>query len=536
MNPSLYLRNWIVPVVFIGIYVLLPNRNPGNDAWAYASAAKWGEELFSPHHLFYNVPGWIWGKVFGGWKVMEFMQGLNALAAGICLTLCGGLIANRGASNRVVGLVQALIGSTFVVFHYATENEAYLLPMVFSLMGLGLVQASGVEVSTRRLLCSGILLAMATLFHQQHLLSLIAGFGFLMFWGKTSRVNLIGYFLLPALSLIAALYVFAWQMEPMLANPFQYFFHDFYTGSARWVAGSKHWLLGPVNLIRIFVYVHGDILGIFKHHGFLGITGLVGGVLMMLALGMVLKKYILSIRGNLNVPIEGRRLNLISGKTFSGIFPRMFEWVSQLGPRLGIWGFVGLGHLGFALWFGANHEFMVPLPFLLGIVLGARVVCYHKPAFIWGLSGMMIWNLVFSGFTQRFFTTDPSVSLAQMVQQYPQALWVLYDESRIRHILKYYSGEEPHNLLHGPEWYAETGREVTELSEIIREALNRDYAVYSDCPNRPRPWNRASMTRVDSQDYWQNWETGFVMSIETLTHKYPVFRILPARADNQVFP
>jgi hypothetical protein len=533
MNLTSHLRLWIIPLVFVGLYGFLPNRNPGNDAWAYAAAARWGEELFSPHHLLYNLPGWLWSRAFQGWRVIEFMQALNAFSAGICLFLVGRLLQGKGLALPSVRLLQALIGSSFVVFHYATENEAYILPMVFALGGLSFLHGPNLIFSNQRLLRAGFLLALAVLIHQQHLVTLLTAFGFLFITGNAPRLKTIIWFLVPALALIAFGYVSAWEIEPLLANPFQYFFHDFYQGSARWVAGGKHWILAPVNLIRIFLYLHGDLLGLMKQEGVMAMTGLSGGIFFLTGIVLGVRKFLRGRHSSSTSISQDKNLHPISGGSISGPLHTVQNLLIRFATSTGISGFVGLAHLLFALWFGANHEFMVPLPFLFGVAAGGSMMGIYRPALYWCLSGLMIWNLTLSGVTQRFMTTDPSVALAQMVQQYPQAVWVLYDESRIRHILKYYSGEDPQNLLHGPEWYAETGRDVSELSEIIQEALNRDYAVYSDCPERPRPWNRASMTRVKAEDYWQNWETGFVMSVPTLSHSYPVFRILPARADNQ---
>lgn len=507
MKNRLFWQEIQIPFLLFFFYLLLPNRNPGNDAWAYAAAARWGQELFSPHHLIYNIPGRIWSLLTGGWRVMEFMQGLNALAAFASLWVLARFFPNHKMGLFRMKIAQGLAGASFVVFHYATENEAYIFPVFLMMSAYWCIQKERLE------LIAGILLTLAALFHQQHLLSFAAACIYLAFIAKIP-VRRIVYFSMPMLILLPLAYIGAWYLEPLLDNPFQYFFHDFYKGSATWVAGSKHWILAPINLIRIFLYLHGDILPIIQHSPVQGIIALVGG-------GMFLGGLILwSIRAIRDFKSRDRNT----------VIP-----ISEHGPNknlswkpLYLLGFAA--HLLFALWFGANHEFMVPLSFL-GAILLLNWINDHLIVFwMWIVTGMFFWNISLAGYSQRFLVLDPTQHLAQLSQQYPKAIWIVYDESRVRHVLNYFEGQQAVNLLHGPEWYLETGRNTAELVEIIRDAQNQGYAVYSDCPNRPKRWNRARLTRLDDPEFWHSFEVQQFLNLETLGYSYPISQILPPRA------
>ncbi|MEJ7658681.1 MAG: hypothetical protein WKG07_03175 [Hymenobacter sp.] len=58
------------------ICLALPTANATGDAWYYAACARWGQELWQPHHLLYNAIGWGWLRVVGaagprrpGWRL-----------------------------------------------------------------------------------------------------------------------------------------------------------------------------------------------------------------------------------------------------------------------------------------------------------------------------------------------------------------------------------------------------------------------------------------------------------------------------------
>lgn len=508
---------WVIPVLTGIIYLLLPNHNPGNDAWAYAAAARWGSEVFSPHHLLYNVPGRIWSLASGGWNVMEFMQALNALSAALSLALLTRL-APPQSDSRWLPLAQFFAGSTFSVLYYATENEAYMLPI--PLMLGALIQIRNIQ-NPRAWLMAGCLLTLAFLFHQQHLMSFLA-FATVAMLNRDQRWNRLLFLSIPFAVLVPVAYYFAWVQEPLLESPFQYFFHDFYQGSATWVAGSKHWILAPVNLVRIFIFLHGDIAAVLIQNPALGMTGMAGAALLVWGGWIIGRNSIPSLWHSIASWGKKIRMDNLKEPSFS---PHLILTVLIL--------LLLLFHLVFALWFGANHEFMLPIPVLLSLLWLYRPGLIPAKGLFFFSVGMLAWNLSFSTIPKRFYRTDPSLALAQMIEQYPNDAWILFDESRIRHIMVYFSGKQPGNLLHGPEWYIETGRYPAQLNDLITELHQGGYRIYSDCPGRPRPLNRASLTRADASEFWTAWEIIRIGEIKTLSESYPVSQILPLRAERR---
>lgn len=506
---------WVIPVLMGITYLLLPNHNPGNDAWAYAAAARWGSEVFSPHHLLYNVPGRIWSLASDGWMVLEFMQGLNALSAALSLALITRMVPPN-ANPWWLPLAQFFAGSTFSILFYATENEAYMLPLPFVLAALILVRNTQ---NPSKWLMAGCLLTLAFLIHQQHLMSFLA-FVAVAIISKVQRWRRLALLSFPFVVLLPLAYYLAWVQEPLLETPFQYFFHDFFQGSATWVAGSKHWILAPVNLVRMFIFLHGDIAAVLIHHPALGMTGMAGAVLLAWGVWIIGRNAIPTLWHSFST-----RAKILQLRNFSraSTDPHFFLTVLLL--------FLLLFHLIFALWFGANHEFMLPVPLLLSILWLYKPGLVPAKGLVFFSVGILAWNLSFCTIPKRFFRTDPSLALAQMIEQYPNDVWILYDESRIRHILVYFSGNQPGNLLHGPEWYIETGKKTAQLNDLISELHQGGFRIYSDCPGRPRPLNRASLTRADASGFWNAWEIAQVGAIKTMGEDYPVSQILPLRAE-----
>lgn len=510
---------WVIPVLTGIIYLLLPNHNPGNDAWAYAAAARWGSEVFSPHHLLYNVPGRIWSLASDGWMVLEFMQALNALSAAISLSLFARLALPQ-SDSRWLPLAQFFAGSTFSVLYYATENEAYMLPIPLVLWAL--IQIRNNQ-NSRAWLMAGCWLTLAFLIHQQHLMSFLA-FAVVALISKDQRWRRLVLLSMPFTVLVPVAYYFAWAQEPLLESPFQYFFHDFYQGSATWVAGSKHWMLAPVNLVRIFIFLHGDIAAVLTHNPALGMTGMAGAALLVWGGWLIGKSLIPSLRHC--VSSLGKKIRMVNF-SWSGL-PDSHTTLTALIKLLLLF------HLIFALWFGANHEFMLPIPVLLSLLWLYRPGLVSAKGLVFFSLGMLAWNLSFCTIPKRFFRTDPSLALAQMIEQYSNDAWILFDESRIRHIMVYFSGKQPGNLLHGPEWYIETGRYPAQLGDLIAELHQGGYRIYSDCPGRPRPLNRASLTRADASGFWTAWEIVPIGEIKTFSDGYPISQIMPLRAELRV--
>jgi len=485
---------------WIFIYTVFRNNNPSNDAWAYAASAKWGFELFSPHHLLYNLPGFILTHVlqYLGFSpdVLILMQTLNAIAAGACLWMFYRLLQQEGFVLKQVVTALTAIGSSYVFLRYATENETYIFPLFCMLSALFYWNQYIRYQNLIYLIASGSLMGSGILFHQQQIISLIALTLYIFIYRKLSLRSFM-YLILPVIIITGLGYISVWAFtDTFTASPLHYFFHDFIQGSASFTPGWKQWILTPVSLIRTGFQLHGNILPIVNENRVL-IIGLIISILFVwMAVVLLIKN-----RHLLRMPIQKLKLPV----------------------------YLFIGHLVFALWFGANHEFMVPLP-----VLGA----WSLLSFTWTMPsgivrlfvlGMLIWNISIAMYPQAFMTLSSEQACVEQIQKTPGTVWVLQEANAIRHRLFYDTGVKAENLLQGPAWYYAVKGSTEELHKHIDSLLLLGVPVYTDCLNRPQVWSRANWLNAEYEIFASTYTLEPVMIFEVLGMEFPVYRLLPLR-------
>ena len=76
-------------IIILIIYFLFPNNNISDDSLRYGCSDKYGDDLFSAHHLLYNyINDLIYNVVhaiFPSIDALRLMQFTNALFAVLCL-------------------------------------------------------------------------------------------------------------------------------------------------------------------------------------------------------------------------------------------------------------------------------------------------------------------------------------------------------------------------------------------------------------------------------------------------------------------
>lgn len=171
-------RSWpsvAVAGLLTALCLALPTANATGDAWYYAACARWGQELWQPHHLLYNGIGHLWLRLVGatgpapaGLLALTWLQRLNALAGGACLLALARLLKRAGTPAPAIPAWLLLVGSCFGVLRFATENETYILPLLLALLGsLAWARALPAEAARYRWLrLAGLLAAGACLVHQ----------------------------------------------------------------------------------------------------------------------------------------------------------------------------------------------------------------------------------------------------------------------------------------------------------------------------------------------------------------------------------
>ena len=169
------LPGWIpalLPFIPVVLYLLLPNQNPGSDAWGYTALElkrqTQGTPYFSPHHLLFHEFGHSTFRLFP-FRFIDFMgwmQILNAFFGGVSLWFFY-KISLHSFDKKTALVLTFLVGSTFGIIRFATENETYVIPITLSLAGsLALLKRNN---SFKWLYAGFLLLGLAVLFHQIHI-------------------------------------------------------------------------------------------------------------------------------------------------------------------------------------------------------------------------------------------------------------------------------------------------------------------------------------------------------------------------------
>ena len=453
-----------VAAALTALCLLLPTRNPSGDAWYYAACARWGQELWQPHHLLYNAVGWAWLRLVGGPgpAAIHWLQALNALAFGGCLLALGALLRRAGVRPAAVPAWLLLVGGCFGMLRFATENETYIQPLLLALLasvawarascqlfvGSCQVEREGEEpvensqlatnilasisipdrqqlttdnkqLATNAVL-AGLLAAAACLVHQLLVwwwLGLLLG---LQPWRRANWGRALAY-AAPAL-LVPLAY---WLAAPGggVLGTVRFALHDYLTGGARVELGLKSLLLTPISLVRTLVQVHGSLLPLLRRWPLaLGAAGLLSAALAVQGLWGVVKP-----KGPRAAPPRPSALPVPDGAA------RRIRRTHAL---------IGTLQLLFAAQAAGNAEFMVMLPALAAVALAGGPLRAWPPRRVATLGvAVLVWNLATGLLPAHFLAlTDTGPALRARALRQPRAWLVLLDPNLLRNQLHYATG------------------------------------------------------------------------------------------------
>jgi len=123
---------WIIPAFFLILYIIFPNNNQGYDSYWYSISVRNGVDLFHPHHLLYNLLGFVIYKMFSftGLGSMKILSLFNSLIAASTLMLIYNIVRHR--SGRIqAALASILAGSMFTFWYCATSVEVNMIALFF---------------------------------------------------------------------------------------------------------------------------------------------------------------------------------------------------------------------------------------------------------------------------------------------------------------------------------------------------------------------------------------------------------------------
>ncbi len=132
---SEYKLSWFIIIILLGLYLGFPSSLSTTDGWFSAASIKYRGEIFLPHHLLYNALGilFCWLPSLAGFEVISSMKVMNALFAFLTLIKVWQILSFYKITEKQAAIIIGLVGLSFSVIRFSTENETYIVPLFFAL-------------------------------------------------------------------------------------------------------------------------------------------------------------------------------------------------------------------------------------------------------------------------------------------------------------------------------------------------------------------------------------------------------------------
>ncbi len=450
---------------FLALYVLFPTCNSSLDAYNYAAAVKYGEHLFTPHHLLYNALLYVLlypvRTVFPSVDVLSAGKMVNALFSVISLIVMNGIMKRLRTSHRDRILYLSIIAFSYVVWRYSSENETYIIPVTFSLAGsfffLGYLR------SPNRLFfifLSGLFASLACLIHQVQVfwwLGLLAGVVF--YRQKKPFLPVISY-VIPALMVplgYLLVMAFASKQPVTTGNLLRFAFYDYYNGVARPGVGWQNFFFIILNSIRIFYQIHTDILLFVKKN-----------ILFLLPLLFMVYFLYLLVKSAFQHTLLTKVMNVdFVSKYFGTIHGLIF----------------GLQFL-FAFFSSGNIEFMVMLPYLIIIVAAVFLRMNLKILTILSMT-LLVWNFGYAIYPDHIYRDYNDEKLVDYIINHPKDVFLIRNQDMVNRYY-YATGKDNYkNII--------LYKQINSREELKRFA-DTTGVFYTDVIGKPVSYGREFLT------------------------------------------
>jgi len=507
LPPPLRTRLPWLAVALLGLLALvLPTGQPTLDAWYYAANVRWADtDLFFPHHLLHSLP--TWGLYRAAQTlglepdVLALATAVQALWSAVLAAALAQCLALMGWRPTAIAAGVLLAGLAFAPLRYATDNEAYLAPIALALLGTAQwLRAECGRPPTRAVWLSGLWLALAGAFHQLMVFWWVAlAYGWFAHGagrGMGQRLGQVVRFAAPSLVLLPGLYLWVltgWLGQAATVEGVIYLlFREYFTGTAPTEFGVHNVLLSAVNLVRVFVQVHGYMAQLLRLNPLLWAAP---AALAALTAAWALR------RGTGPVRIWWR--------------PAHRHWLRVLALAAGL-------HLAYAVYNIGNLEFMVMLPALAILMLAAATPTPRLRPLLGLALALGIWNTGYGLLPPRLYVLTSAQPLAARVAQEPQAVYILKDKLLISNILYYQTGQQPTGLYGWKPGLADS------LTRVVSRAQAQGQAVYTDYVGNAGVVSRAELL-VDPQHqaFFKQYTWQLADSLPTALGPHRLYRLKP---------
>lgn len=455
----------------MAIYLLFPTHNSTSDAYGYALGAEIG-----PHHILFDLlTQWLRTALnLRPLEVLATMKIINGIAGGIALVYVGKLLQQLEVEHAF--WFALLCGVSFGIMRFATENEAYILPLAAALAGTFYYFSTVKIKSSKSLLLAWLLIALAILFHQSY-----------VFWAVATVVSMalrripLRQWLFPLIAAILVILVYAYFAAINHQALTHWMVEDAREGLVDLSPGSDNFKFTAINFIRSFAQIHGNIPILLKGDIFLWI--LAGLSLLLSVIGIVY--FIMKISPNIYSTKKHYLHFLILVFTF---------------------------HLGFAWFSVGNAEFMVMLPTIHVIIISILFTA-NKRSIAFIAIGLGLWNLSVSLIPNSYKDlNNHSIELA-VLGKYSDGIFISHHKIELEN---YAAVQDKKTVL--PELLkspAEIENEET-LSMAIAVQQRAGKKVYTDCIHYPETQSRKKLLGGNkNEDFFEQYQSTVVDSFAT---------------------
>ncbi len=447
------------------LFAIFPTQNAMVDSWYFAACVKYKTELFNTHHLLYNFFGYYWFTLLKCFnhsiEAIVALNLMNAFAALLSLSFFYKVLLQIEIDPKKALWFSLLAGVSFGFMRYATDAEAYILPLLFSMI------SSYYFITCKHklyLVLAGTFAALAILTHQLQIWWTLAMLIYL-FRKKPYQPKQIIAFILP-LACVPLVYYLVFLLTNHPSNSITQFIGGEYSkGNAGIDISIKSLGLTLINFIRSFVQLHGLILNLIEIYFTIAVT-----ILIILSLFIIFAFY----KNLITIKFKKR---MVKNK-----YSNLFLWAFLL-------------HLSFAFLSSGNAEFMVMLPFLTVLYTCS---CYEFKN-IQGLKlvaiVIFIWNLAFGVLPNALLNHSKVDSQVRWSVHHPNAICAWKNKPLVENKMTYDYGFHAYKQLIS----------YRELNSIfIDSALALGKSVNTDYPNNTTAFSREAIHSEDAKDTWVN--------------------------------
>jgi hypothetical protein len=446
-------------VFILAFYLLFPTNNSTLDAYVYAGYIKYFQNIFTPHHLLYNIFMYVFTiplKYFN-FDVLSLTKIINSTFAVLNLYIFYQILSLLKLVTKEKLLLIIILGFSFSQWRFGTENETYTIPIFFSLLSSYYFLKFSKQTETKYIFLSGLMAAIACLFHQIHFfwwLGLLIGF----FVYKRTFKTLIAYSISALLvPIVYSLVLIFYQNQRLnLQNMIHFVFHDLIAGSVMTNFGWKGVFFQLLNSFRSFFQIHPNIYYLIKTNYIFILPLIIGLYTAFIFIKLLINKDLL----------KKRDLKLTR---FINIHIAIF-----------------IANYLFAYYNYGNIEFMVMLPFLLFIILIIKFKINTKLLTRLAIT-LFVWNFSYGIFPNNYYSYYNDTVLVDYIIDNSDKTFIIKNADVVNHNF-YKTGVDNESRI--ILYYQITTKGI--------DSILKQKPIYTDLIDKPVILNKEKLTSTNN--------------------------------------